>query len=54
MNVNEKKTQKNFTDKCNTAHREQLVAGGMCFTEDKISQISNLKDMYACVWVYEN
>ena len=54
MNENEKKTQTNFKDKCNAVHREQLTAGGMCFTEDKRSQISNLRDMQACVWVYEN
>ena len=54
MNENAKKTQKSFRGKCNAVHRQQLTAGGIYVTKDKRSQISNLKDMYACLWVYEN
>lgn len=54
MNEKANKAYKTFRDKCNAVHREQLMARSIYVAKDKRSQISNLKDMYACLWVYEN
>ena len=40
MNVNAKKTYKNFRDKCNAAEREQPMPGDLYITKDYLTSVA--------------
>ena len=46
-----KTTYKNFSNTCNAVHREKFMSGDIYITKDERSQISNLIDMHACMWI---